>query len=99
MAFRSNAPVSNAPTVAVCGNPVQDAAVKPHSTASCFATYLLPHVLFVADFEERQRIARVCCLAWNIGLFPDEAERERQTAQVLEMILADAADTAPSDFR
>ena len=68
--------------------------MKRHTTASCFATFLLPHVLFVADFEERQRIAKVCCLAWNIGLFPDAAERERQTEQVLDMILADAADTA-----
>ena len=85
--------------IAVRGNPVQDATVKPHSTASCFATYLLPHVLFVADFAERQRIAKVCCLAWNIALFPDAAERERQTAQVLEVILAAAADTAPPDFR
>ncbi len=40
--------------------------MKPHSTASCFATYLLPHVLFVADFEEREWIAKICCLAWNI---------------------------------
>ena len=73
--------------------------MKRHTTASCFATYLLPHVLFVADFEERQRIAKVCCLAWNIGLFPNDAERERQTEQVLGMILADAAETAPPDFR
>ena len=55
-------------------------------------------MLFVADFKERQRIAKVCCLA-NIGLLPDDAERERQTSHVLEMILTDAADTAPSDFR
>ncbi len=34
--------------------------VKRHTTASCFATYMLPHGLFVADFEERERIARVC---------------------------------------
>lgn len=73
--------------------------MKRHTTASCFATYLLPHVLFVADFEERQRIAKVCCLAWNIGLFPDAAERERQAGQVLDVILADAADTAPPGFR
>ncbi len=53
---------------------------------------MLPHVLFVADFEVRQRIAKVCCLAWNIALFPDAAERERQTGQVL-------ADTAPPGFR
>jgi len=73
--------------------------VKRHTTASCFAAYLLPHVLFVADFEERQRIARVCCLAWNIGLFPDAAERDRQTEQVLDVILADAAEMAPPGFR
>ncbi len=73
--------------------------MKRHTTASCFATYLLPHVLFVADFEERQRIAKVCCLAWNIGLFPDAAERERQTEQVLDLILSDAAETAPPGFR
>ncbi len=48
-----------------------------HSLASCFATYLLPHVLFVAGFEERERIARVCCLVWNIGLFPHARERAR----------------------
>ena len=41
----------------------------------------------------------MCCLAWNIGLFSDAAERERQTGQVLDMILADAADTAPPGFR
>ncbi len=73
---------------------MQDTGVKRHTTASCFATYMLPHVLFVADFEERQRIAKVCCLAWNIALFPDAAERERQTKQVLDVILADAAETA-----
>ena len=79
--------------------PMQDTPVRPYTTASCFATYLLPHVLFVADFEERQRIAKVCCLAWNIALFPDAAERERQTGQVLDMILTDAADKAPPGFR
>ncbi len=73
--------------------------MKRHTTASCFAIYLLPHVLFVADFAERQRIAKVCCLAWNIGLFPDATERERQTEQVLDLILADAADVAPPGFR
>jgi len=59
---------------------VQDGAVLRHSTASCFATYLLPHVPFVADFEERRRAARFSCLAWNIGLFPDAGDRERHTA-------------------
>jgi len=73
--------------------------VKPHSTASLFATYLLPHVLFVADFAERQRIAKVCCLAWNIALFPDAAEQERQTERVLNLLLTDMPDTAPPGFR
>ncbi len=64
---------------------MQDTPVRPHTTASCFATYLLPHVLFVADFEERERIARVCCLAWNIGLFPDAAERARHIENTLAL--------------
>ena len=50
--------------------------MKTPTTASCFATYTLPHVLFVDDFEERQRIAMICCLAWNISLFPDARQRE-----------------------
>jgi hypothetical protein len=90
---------SSALTIAVHGHSVQDRAVKRHTTASCFAIYLLPHVLFVAEFEERQRIAKVCCLAWNIGLFPDAAERERQTEQVLDLVLADVTGTAPPGFR
>ena len=81
--------------IAVCSNSVQDTVMPRRSTASCFTTYLLPHVLFVADFEERQRIARLCCLAWNIGLFPDAADRERHIEQVLDLILADAAATMP----
>jgi len=85
--------------IAVHGHSVQDRSVKRHSTASCFATYLLPHVLFVDDFEERERIAKVCCLAWNIALFPDHAERERQTEQVLDVILSDAVDPPPPGFR
>jgi len=92
--------VSHTPTIVVCGNTVQDTAMRRHSIASCFTTYLLPHVLFVADFEERQRIAGVCCLAWNIGLFPNAADRERHVEQVLKLILADAATApAPPGFR
>jgi len=64
---------------------MQDTPVRPHTTASCFATYLLPHVLFVADFEERERIARVCCLAWNIGLFPDAVERAHHIENTLAL--------------
>jgi len=64
---------------------MQDTPVRPHTTASCFATYLLPHVLFVADFEERERIAKVCCLAWNIGLFLDAGDRERHIENTLAL--------------
>ena len=64
---------------------MQDTSVRPHTTAPCFATYLLPHVLFVADFEERERVARVCSLAWNIGLFPDARDRERHVERTLAL--------------
>jgi hypothetical protein len=59
--------------------------MKTHTTASCFATYTLPHVLFVDNFEERRRIAMICCLAWNIGLFPDNRQREGHIEMVWNM--------------
>jgi len=65
--------------------PMQYDPVRSHTTASCFATYLLPHVLFVASFEERERIAKVCSLAWNIGLFPDARDRERHVENMLPL--------------
>ena len=70
--------------------------MQRRSTASCFATYLLPHVLFVADAEERARIARVCYLAWNIALFPEAREREHHVEGTVALILRDAeADPCP----
>jgi hypothetical protein len=63
--------------------------MKTHTTASCFATYTLPHVLFVDDFEERRRIAMICCLAWNISLFPDARQREEHIEMVWNMGLRD----------
>ena len=69
--------------------------MQRHSTASCFATYLLPHVLFVADPEERGRIAGACCLAWNIALFPDARGRERHLERTLDLILDDGAVPPP----
>ena len=70
--------------------------MKSHTTASCFATYMLPHVLFVADFEERERIIRVCCLAWNIGLFPDAAERAHHIENTLALFFdGEEAPTPP----
>lgn len=73
--------------------------MQRHSTASCFATYLLPHVLFVADPEERGRIAGACCLAWNIALFPDARERERHIERTLDLVLDDGAVPPPPGFR
>ena len=63
--------------------------MKTHTTASCFATYMLPHVLFVDDFEERRRITMICCLAWNISLFPDARQREEHIEMVWNMGLND----------
>ena len=63
--------------------------MKTPTTASCFATYTLPHVLFVDDFEERRRIAMICCLAWNISLFPDARQREKHIEMVWNMSLND----------
>jgi len=38
----------------------------------------------------RERVARVCNLAWNIALFPSAAERERQVAATADLIARDA---------
>ncbi len=60
---------------------------------------MLPHVLFVADFEERERIARVCCLAWNIGLFPDARDRERHIENTLALFFDGEEPPAPPGVR
>jgi hypothetical protein len=69
--------------------------MKTPTTASCFATYILPHVLFVDDFEERQRIAMTCCLAWNISLFPDARQREEQIEMVWDLGVNDNPQPPP----
>lgn len=69
--------------------------MKTCTTASCFATYTLPHVLFVDDFEERQRIVLVCCLAWNISLFPDAHQREQHIAMVWNQGVDDNQEPPP----
>lgn len=51
--------------------------MKTYTTASCFAAYLLPYILFLPDFQERRQMTKICCLAWNIGLFPDAQQREQ----------------------
>jgi len=50
-------------------------APSQRTVVSCFATYLLPHLLFLDDFAARQKIATACCLAWNISLLSNAAER------------------------
>ena len=60
---------------------------------------MLPHVLFVADFEERERITRVCCLAWNIGLFPDARERARHIESTLALFFDGEETPAPPGVR
>jgi hypothetical protein len=46
-------------------------------------------VLFVDEFEKRQRIAMICCLAWNISLFPNAGQREEHIEMVWNMGLKD----------
>ena len=69
--------------------------MKTPTAASCFATYTLPHVLFVDDFEERRRIAMICCLAWNISLFPEARQRERHIEMAWNMGLNDNPEPPP----
>jgi len=33
--------------------------MKTPGVAACFATYILPHVLFVDDFDKRRRVALI----------------------------------------
>jgi hypothetical protein len=68
---------------------------SPPGTAVCFATYTLPHLFFVDNFEERQRIAMVCCLAWNISLFPEAQQREAHIEMVWNMGLNDNLQPPP----
>lgn len=53
--------------------------MRPHTTTSCFATYMLPHVLFVADFEEHKTTRRPC---WA-SLPPHLARPDRGKAPAL----------------
>lgn len=50
---------------------------------------MLPHILFVRDFEERKKAVLSCCLGWNISLFPAAAQRELQIDMVWKMVEAD----------
>jgi hypothetical protein len=63
--------------------------MKHYTAAACFTSFVLPYVLFVREFEERQKAVMTGCLAWNISLFPDPAQREQQIHRVWEMVEAD----------
>jgi len=66
-----------------------------YTIASCFSTYLLPHILFVDDLAERQKVAMICCLAWNIGVFHDPQEREQHIEMVWQTTEADNPGVTP----
>ena len=69
--------------------------MRPHTSASCFAIYVVQQLLFVDTFEERRQIVWACCLAWNLALIRDPGERERQLARVLDAMATDMAGTVP----
>ena len=69
--------------------------IKHHSVASCFSTFMLPYVLFVPDFEMRQKAVRTCCLGWNISLFHGAAEREEHIDRIWRMVAADTKGAHP----
>ncbi|MES2355675.1 MAG: hypothetical protein V4568_15010 [Pseudomonadota bacterium] len=72
--------------------------MNKHTAASCFSTFLLPHLLFVPGFDERQKIAGVCCLAWNISFFPDAKQREDLVESNWKTIIADNDEVAPPEI-
>jgi hypothetical protein len=67
---------------------------KQFNVACCFSSFMLPHVLFVEDFETRKKATMSCCLAWNISLFP-EAEQEDHIDRIWKMVDADNQDAPP----
>lgn len=58
-------------------------------------------MLFVGDAEERRKVAKACCLAWNIALFPDAAEREHHLLESVRLVTREdgGAPPAPPGFR
>jgi len=69
--------------------------MKQYTTASCLSTFTLPSVLFEDDLEVRRKSVMVCCLGWNLSLFPDSAQREAQIDMVWKMIEADHQESPP----
>lgn len=69
--------------------------MKQHTTASCFSTFMLPYVLFEDDLKARQKVVAVCCLSWNLSLFPDAAQREEQIKMIWKMFEDDNEEPPP----
>ena len=67
---------------------------KQFTVASCFSSFMLPHVLFVEELEARKKAVMSCCLAWNISLFPS-AEQEDHIERIWQMVEADNQDAPP----
>jgi hypothetical protein len=67
---------------------------KQFTVANCFSSFMLPHVLFVEEFETRKKATMSCCFAWNISLFP-EAEQEDHIERIWELVEADNRDAPP----
>lgn len=57
---------------------------------------MLPHVLFVPDSEPREKAVTICCLGWNISLFPGAAEREDHIERIWRMVAAANKGAHPS---
>lgn len=55
-----------------------------YSVESCFASFLLPYLLFVNNFDDRRNLTHVVCFAWNVALFGDADQREQHMAGVFE---------------
>lgn len=58
--------------------------VHRYSVESCFASFLLPYLLFVDNFDDRRNLTHVVCFAWNVALFGDVGLREQHMAAVFE---------------
>ncbi len=69
---------------------------KPATLGSCFATYVLPQILFVESFAARLVLVRMCCLGWNIGIFPDAAQRAQQIDMVWDRQVESSSTPPPA---
>lgn len=67
---------------------------KQFTVASCFSSFMLPHVLFVEELEARKKAVMSCCLAWNISLFPGD-EQEDHIERIWQMVAADNQEAPP----